>query len=109
MSGDVGLADAAGIGAGRVQESASGASSSIDNRLGKVQKVVTVIEIFVPYHFDQPGPAVANADDAVTFAQGAERDRPDGGVQTGDITASGEDADDALLSIDVGHGGTLFY
>jgi hypothetical protein len=45
---------------------------------------------------------VANADDGVTFAKRAESDRPDGGVQTGNISAPGEDADDAFLGIDLG-------
>jgi hypothetical protein len=51
---------------------------------------------------------VANADDFVTFAQRTESDGADGGVQTGNISAPGEDADDAFLCIDVGQDAESF-
>jgi hypothetical protein len=46
---------------------------------------------------------VANADDLIAFADGAKSDAPDCGVETGNVAASGEDADDALLGVDVCH------
>jgi hypothetical protein len=51
---------------------------------------------------------VANADDGVTFAQRTESDGADGGVQSGNISAPGEDADDAFLCIDVGQDAESF-
>jgi hypothetical protein len=52
---------------------------------------------------------VTNADDFITFAQRAEGDGADGRVQAGNISAPGEDADDAFLCIDVGHDGQLSF
>jgi hypothetical protein len=108
MRGDAGLADAGGIGARRMQKSASGASGTIDDFLRERQEIVAIIVALVANHFDQPGPSVANADDGVTFAQRTESDGADGGVQSGNISAPGEDADDAFLCIDVGQDAESF-
>jgi hypothetical protein len=39
----------------------------------------------------------------ITFAERAEGDAPDCGVEAGDVAASGENTDDAFLGVDVCH------
>jgi hypothetical protein len=104
MGGDAGLADAAGISAGGVEKSTAGAPGAIDDFFRERQEIVAIVVVLVAHHFDQPGPAVANADDGVTFSKRPESDSADGRVQTGNISAPGKDADNALLRVDVSHG-----
>ncbi len=103
MRGDVGLADAPRIGAGRMEKGATGAASTIDDFFVKEEKVVGVVVILFADHINKASPAVANADDLIAFAQSAESDAADGGIETRNIAASGEDADDAPLGVDVSH------
>ena len=103
MSGDAGLAHAAGIGAGRMEKGAAGAAGAIDDLFVEKVEVVGVVVILLADHVHEAGPAVANADDLVAFANGAKSDAADGGIETGNIAASGKDADDAFLGVDVSH------
>src|SRR5712692_9302416 len=103
MRGDAGFADAARIGAGRMEKGAAGAAGAIDDLFVEKEEIVGIVVILFANHVDEAGPAVANADDLVTFADGAESDATNGGVETGNVAASGEDADDALLGVDVCH------
>src|ERR1044072_1843021 len=52
---------------------------------------------------DRPKPAAAETDDLVAFAQGANGDRADRGIQPRHIPAAGQNTDYALLGGDVGH------
>src|SRR6266436_249091 len=103
MRGDAGLGDAAGIGPGRVEESATGAVGAIDRLFVKEEKIVRVVVILLADHIHKAGPAMTNADNLVAFANSAKGDAADGGIQAGNVAASGEDADDAFLSVDVCH------
>src|SRR5216683_192835 len=86
-----------------MEKGATGAASAIDDFLVKEEEVVGVVEILFADHINEASPAVANADDLIAFAQCAESDAADGGIETGNIAASGEDADDAALGVDVSH------
>src|SRR5207247_2673653 len=83
----------------RVEERAAGAAGTIDDRLGERENLLAVVSALVPRVVDQAAPAMTNADDLVAVAEGANRDGADGGIETGDIAAAGEDADSAF-----GHG-----
>src|SRR6266851_9415233 len=86
-----------------MEEGATGAAGAVDDFFVEEKEVVGVVEILLASHVDEPGPAVANADNLIAFAQCAESDAADGGIETGNIAASGEDADDAALGVDVSH------
>src|SRR6266404_1466801 len=86
-----------------MEESAAGASGAIDDFFGKDQIIFGVVVGFVAHHFDQAAPTVAEADDLIAFAERAESDAADCGVEAGDVAAAGENADDALLGVDVCH------
>src|SRR5260370_1961552 len=103
MRGDAGLGDAAGIGAGRMEESAAGAAGAIDGLFVQEKEIVGIVVILLADHIHEAGPAVANADDLIAFANGAKGDAADGGSQTGNVTASGEDTDHAFPGVDVSH------
>src|SRR5260370_36405981 len=99
MRGDAGLGDAAGIGAGRMEKSAAGAAGTIDGLFVQEKGIVGIVVILLADHIHEAGPAVANADDLIAFANGAKGDAADGRIQTGNVTASGEDTDHAFPGV----------
>src|SRR5229473_8071386 len=103
VRGDARLGDAAGIGPRRMQKSAAGAARAIDGLFVKEKEVVGVVVILLANHVDEASPAVTDANNLITFANGAKSDAADGRIQTGNVATSGEDADDASLRIDVSH------
>src|SRR5216683_1996722 len=103
MSRDAGLADTAGIGAGRMEKGTAGAAGAIDDFFVEKRKIIGVVVILLADHIHEASPAVANADDLVAFADGAKSDATNGGVETGNVAASGEDADDTFLGVEVSH------
>src|SRR6266851_1837399 len=107
MRGDAGLGDAAGIGARRMEKSAAGAAGTINGLIVEEEEIVGIVVILLADNIHESGPAVANADDLMAFAQCAKRDATDGGIETGNVAASGEDADDAFLGVDVCHDSRL--
>src|SRR6266481_1659567 len=86
-----------------MEKRAAGASGAIDDILSEDLKIFGVVVRFVAHHFDQAAPTVAEADDLIALAKGAESDSADCGVEAGDVAAAGENADDALLGVDVCH------
>src|SRR6266849_136406 len=103
MRRDARLGDAAGIGPGRMEKSAAGAAGAIDGLFVEKEEVVGVVVILLANHVDETSPAVPNANNLITFANGAKSDAANCGIQTGNVATSGEDADDASLRIDVSH------
>jgi len=103
MSGDVSLGDAAGIRAGGMEKGATGTAGAVDDFLVEEKEIVGVVEILLTDHIHEAGPAVANADDLVALADGAERDAANGGVETGNVTPSSQDTDNAFFSAAVCH------
>ena len=86
-----------------MKERAAGAASTINDFFVKEEEIIGVVEILIANHVDEAGPAVANADDVEAFAKRAERNTTDGGVETGNVAASRENADDTFLGLDVSH------
>ena len=76
-----------------VKESAAGSTGPIDVGLREHLYVVGIVGVLVATVIDKARPTAPNADDAVPFAQRANRDRPDRRVETGDVAAAGEDRD----------------
>src|SRR5437016_13446378 len=103
MRGDGRLGHAARIGAGRMQKSAAGATRAVDDLFVEKEEIVGVVVVLLADHIHETGPAMANADDLIALAQGAQSDAADGGVETRNVAAAGEDADDAFLGVDVSH------
>src|SRR6266487_1528584 len=103
MRGNAGPADAARIGSRRMEKGAAGAAGAIDDFFVEREEIVGVIVVLFADHIDEAGPAMANADDLIAFANGTKSDAADGGIETRNIAASGEDADDAPLGVDVSH------
>jgi hypothetical protein len=86
-----------------MEKCASGATCAIDDIFGEYLKIFRVVIGFVADHFDQAAPAMAESDHLIAFAERAEGDAPDCGVEAGDVAASGENTDDAFLGVDVCH------
>ena len=100
---ETGFADAAGVGARRMEKRAAGTAGAVDDFFGEELVAVRIVVILVANHVHESGPAAANADDLVTFAKSAEGNGTDGRVETGNVAASRENADNAFLGPDVGH------
>src|SRR5438874_7837764 len=88
----------------RMKKGAAGAPGPIDNVLGKNLKVFRIVVGFVAHHFNQTTPAMAEAYNLISFAKRAESDPSDRRIEAGNVAASGQDTDDALLILDVSHG-----
>ena len=65
--------------------------------------MLTVIGMLIAHDADRAKPATAETDDLVAFAQGANGNRADRGIQPRHIPAAGQNTDYALLGGDVGH------
>ena len=103
MRRDIGFRNAAGIGARRMEKSAASATGAIDDFFVEKEEIVGVVVILFADHIDKAGPAVANADNLIAFTNGAKSDATNSWIETGNVTASGEDADDTSLGADVCH------
>src|SRR5882762_3388260 len=73
-----------------VEESAAGAAGAIHFGLCQLLHAFGVVDAFVAVVVDESRPATPKADDAVSFAQRADRYRPDCWIETGDVAAAGE-------------------
>ena len=104
MFGHVGFAGAAGVGTRRMQKRAARASGAIDDVFGEDLEILGVVVGFVAHDVDQATPSVAEANDLIAFTERAEGDAANRGIESGDIAASGEDADDSFAGADVRHG-----
>ena len=67
--------------------------------------MLTVVGVLIAQDADRAKPATAETDDLVAFAQGANRNRADRGIQPRHIPAAGKNTDHALLGVDVRHVG----
>ena len=103
MFGHVGFVRAAGVGARGMQKRSAGASGAIDDVFGEDLEVFRIVVGFVAHDVDQAAPSVAEANDLIAFTERAEGDSANRGIESGDIAASGEDADDAFAGADVRH------
>ncbi len=92
MRGNAAFADLAGIGARGVEESAAGAAGAVDDIFGEQLEVIGVVGILVADDVDEAAPAAAQADDLVAFADRADGDGADGGIEAGDVASAGENS-----------------
>src|SRR6202162_2123124 len=76
-----------------VQESAAGAAGAIHDGLRELLHVFGIVGAVVPIVINESRPPAPNSDDAVPFAQRADRDRPDRRIETGDVATAGENRD----------------
>jgi hypothetical protein len=96
------------MGSGTVQESPAGSTRLVDYILSKYLIVIAVIGILVADHFQYPGPAPAQANHLVPFADGPNRDGADRGIQSRDIAAAGQYSDYAFFCVYIRHGLTPY-
>src|SRR5690349_12742110 len=85
MRGDIGLSDAAGIGARGMEKGTTGAAGAIDDFFVEKKKIVGVVVVLFSDHVDETGPAVANADNLITFPNGARSDATNSWIEAGNI------------------------
>jgi len=83
---------------GRVKERPAGASGLVDRLFGQDLVALVVHRALVPDHFDEPGPSPPDAVDPVALVKRAEGHRADRGIESGNVSASGQDADVAFLA-----------
>ena len=80
-----------------MQKSAAGACCTIDDLLRQDLKVLAVVGVFITQDADRAQPAMADTNHLVAFAQGANGDRADRGIEPRHISAAGENTDHAFL------------
>src|SRR5215472_14148442 len=83
MLGDARFANACRIRARGMKKGAAGASRTIDGFFVEQKEIVGVVVVLLADHIHQAGPAVTNADDLIAFAQSAQSNGADGGVEAG--------------------------
>src|SRR5438067_12189924 len=80
-----------------MQKRAAGACCTIDDLLRQDLKVLAVVGVFITQDADRAQPAMADTNDLIAFAQGANGDRADRGIEPWHIPAAGENTDQAFL------------
>ena len=103
MRRNVALLDAAGAGAGGMQEGAAGAPGAVDNFLGQNLEIVAVINLLVADDFCDARPTTPQANHFVALAQRPDGHGANGRVQPRNITAAGQDGDDARFTFHISH------
>ena len=71
----------------------AGAASAVDDRFRERLHVLAVVDVGVAHVVHQPPPAAPDAHHLVAVAQRPNCDRPDGGIETGDVSAAGQNRD----------------
>ena len=72
-----------------VQESPAGSTGAIHFGLRQLLHIIGIVGAVFGIVVDQSRPTTSNADDAISFAQRAHRDRPDRRIETRDVAAAG--------------------
>src|SRR4029077_11411480 len=80
-----------------MQKRPAGACCTIDDLFRQDLKVLTVVGVFMTQEADRAQPAMADTNDLIAFAQGANGDRADRGIEPRHIPAAGENTDQAFL------------
>src|SRR6266516_4708064 len=80
-----------------MQKRAAGACCTIDDLLRQDLTVLAVVGVFITHDADRAQPAMADTNDLIAFAQGANGDRADCGIEPRHIPAAGENTDHAFL------------
>src|SRR5204862_543578 len=77
----------AGPHARRMKKGAAGTAGAVDDRFRERLHVFAVVGLGVAHVVHQPPPAAPDAHHLVAVAQRPNRDRPDGGIETGNVSA----------------------
>src|SRR6059058_262783 len=80
-----------------MQKRPAGSCCTIDDLFRQDLKVLAVVGVFITQDADRAQPAMADTNDLIAFAQGANGDRADRGVEPRHIPAAGENTDHAFL------------
>src|SRR5438874_12488968 len=80
-----------------MQKRPAGPCCTIDDLFRQDLKVLAVVGVFVTQDADRAQPAMADTNDLIAFAQGANGDRADRGIEPRHIPAAGENTDQAFL------------
>src|ERR1700692_2284697 len=80
-----------------MQKRAARACCTIDDLFRQDLKVLAVVGVFITQDADRAQPAMADTNDLIAFAQGANGDRADRGIEPRHIPAAGENTDQAFL------------
>src|SRR5919106_3626483 len=80
-----------------MQKRTAGACCTIDDLFRQDLKVLAVVGVFIAQDADRAQPAMADTNDLIAFAQGANGDRADRGIEPRHIPAAGENTDHAFL------------
>src|SRR5437763_14738370 len=80
-----------------MQKRTAGACCTIDDLFRQDLKVLAVVGVFITQDADRAQPAMADTDDLIAFAEGANGDRADRGLEPRHIPAAGENTDHAFL------------
>src|SRR5581483_9388971 len=89
-----------------MQKRAASACCSIDDLFRQNLKMLTVICLFIAHDADGAQPPMADPNDLIAFAQGANGDCADGRIEPRHIPAAGENTDHAFPGA---HGNSLSF
>src|SRR5262249_53638791 len=81
-----------------MQKRAASACCTIDDLFCKDLKVLAVVGVFITQDADRAQPAMADTNDLIAFAQGANGARADRGIEPRHIPTAGENTDYAFLA-----------
>src|ERR1700745_3400321 len=80
-----------------MQKRAAGARCTIDDLFRQDLKVLAVVGVFITHDADRAQPAMADNNDLIALAEGANGDRADCGIEPRHIPAAGENTDQAFF------------
>src|SRR5207237_1894233 len=80
-----------------MQKRAASACCTSDDLLRHDVKVLVIVGVFITQDADRAQPAMADTNHLIAFAQGANGDRADRGIEPRHIPAAGENTDQAFL------------
>src|SRR6267142_6009894 len=79
-----------------MQKRPAGPCCTIDDLFRQDLKVLAVVGVFITQDADRSQPAMTDANDLIAFAQRANGDRTDRGIEPRHIPAAGENTDHAF-------------
>src|SRR2546423_5419051 len=80
-----------------MQKRPAGPCCTIDDLFRQDLKVLAVVGVFITQDAHRAQPSMADTNDLIAFAQGANGDRADRGIEPRHIAAAGENTDQAFL------------
>src|SRR6266478_1434754 len=80
-----------------MQKRAAGACCTIDDLFRQDLKMLAVVGVFITQDAHRAQPPMANTNDLIAFAQGANGDRADRRIEPRHIPAAGENTDQAFV------------